>query len=270
MEHSLGLKAEAKNPVNPLSVEDFLYSLARTPTPRRFDKRHQRLLLGKPRLSRTRANVDPNANRVDRVGAVSPKYTQAPASLFGLPSDDHHCQHPPESLQSSVNLEQTIRIAQVALLNPVVDTNNRKEANGGTDGEYPGADQSSRVSVHGKDGPVESLIYAKHNGHQSSFSSPAEHNHTETPGAGHLEQGFVALLNRPTPPPKKKLQQAVRKKHPEKEAVDHGKHLKHQKSRTSPSIPRRLPVDELELVADRVQNYLNSDSDGRSDNLREI
>jgi hypothetical protein len=237
-QHSPGLDAEVINPITPLSVEAFLYSLARTPTPTRFDRRRQRLLLGKPRLSRTRAYADQNANRASRSGTMPVQYAHvSEGGTVGtrLPSDDHNGQEASESSQNSLTLEQTIRIARLTLLNP----------------------------VNSKDEPQDRPILSKYTGLESSSPGHGEQDLKEAPTGGHLEHASVASQDDLLLPPWRGLRRRARKQPPGKEYVQYRKPLVHQKSQKQPRIPRRLPVDELEFVADQVLTNISSDSDGK-------
>jgi hypothetical protein len=134
------------NPVTPLSVQDFLYSLARTPTPTRFDRRRQRHFQEKPRLSRVRRVVQ-NASRSDGIGAGSLQHDQAPrGALSGadLPLDTEDCQRPLDNEPDSLTIEQTIQVAQLALLNPAADDNSRVQATKEIERKDTDADQLSK------------------------------------------------------------------------------------------------------------------------------
>jgi hypothetical protein len=127
------------NPVTPISVADFLYPLARTPAPTRFERRRQRLLVGKPRLPRVRRVVrNSSTSTSTSTAVVSPQFDQdlRHATINAQPPlDAKDCERPSNKLDG-LTLEQTIRVAGLALSNPAMDINNRGEANEVTDGKY--------------------------------------------------------------------------------------------------------------------------------------
>ena len=122
--------------VTPISVADFLYSLARTPTTTRFNRRRQRLLEGKPRLSRVRRVVR-DADRSTTVRVGSPQHDQAHRDAMISAEarlDAEGCQRPSNNEPDIFTVGQTIRMTRLALLDPAIDVNNR-EANEVTDGK---------------------------------------------------------------------------------------------------------------------------------------
>ena len=60
------------------------------------------------------------------------------------PLDAEDFQRPSNNERDSLILEQTIRVARLALLNPVIDVNNRGEANKVTDRKEIDIDQSPK------------------------------------------------------------------------------------------------------------------------------
>jgi hypothetical protein len=174
-QHSPTVSPGAINPVTPLSVRDFLYSLARTPTPTRFDRRRQRLE-GKPRLSRVRRYVQ-DAGCSTSVGAGFPQHEQAPKDEMisaQPPLDSEDCQQPSYNEPDSLTREQTIRIARLALPNPATDVSSGGEATKGTGGKVIDADHLlKQISIT----PIESPPpYGKHRyqysaGDSSMFAS---------------------------------------------------------------------------------------------------
>jgi hypothetical protein len=118
------------NPVASLSVQDYLLSLARTPNPKRFDRRRQLLLDGRPRLTRVR-RVLHKAGRSSSIEAVSSQHGQTPIAVVAMAQSPLGSGQSPRTLNEkpdSLTLEQTIHMPRLALLNPATDSE-REEAN---------------------------------------------------------------------------------------------------------------------------------------------
>ena len=131
------------NPVTPLSVVDSLYPLAQTPAPTRFEKRRQRLE-GKPRLPRVkRVARDAGTSTSTSTVVGSLQFDQGPrrATINAQPPlDAKDCERPSNNEPDGLTLEQTIRVARLAISNPAVDVNNRGEASKVTNGRYINTD----------------------------------------------------------------------------------------------------------------------------------
>ncbi len=147
MEGSQQIPAVGPKEINPrfrLSAEDFLYSLARTPNPTRFDRRRRRLLEGKPRLARVSRLIE-DAGRATAVGAGSSQPDQAPIDAMiraPPPLDAEYCQRPLNHELDGLTVEHDIRVAALALLNPSID--GEREANEGMEGKRSDADHLPR------------------------------------------------------------------------------------------------------------------------------
>jgi hypothetical protein len=136
-QHSTAVAPEEINPVISLTVQDYLYSLARTPTPKGFNRQRQPLLEGKSRLPRLR-RVLQDASRSTTIKTGSSQQDQALIDVVTRaqpPQDAEHCQQLLVNESDSLTLEQTIRIAGLALLNPAIG-NGREEASKVTDWVY--------------------------------------------------------------------------------------------------------------------------------------
>ena len=96
-----------------------------------------------------------------------------------------------------------------------------------------------------------------------------EHGCIETSLLGEVEHISVQSLQNFPPSARKKLRRPARKQRTEK-TYGHRKRLEQQKFATKTRMPRRLPVDELELVLDRVPSNPSYDSDGKSARIPEI
>jgi hypothetical protein len=136
-QHSTAVAPEEINLVTPLPVQDYLHSLARTPTPKRFNRQRQLLLDGKSRLPRVR-RVLQDASRSTTIETGSSQHDQALIDVViraQPPQDAEHCQQLLVNEPDSLTLEQTIRMAGLDLLNPAID-NGREEASKVTDWVY--------------------------------------------------------------------------------------------------------------------------------------
>ena len=111
------------NQVTPFSVQDYLYALARTPTPKRFDKYRQRLLEGKPSLSRIR-RLSQDFGCTATIGATSPQNDQASRDAV-LDAEKRvnakGSQRALDSKTDALNVERITQVAQPVLLNPTFD-----------------------------------------------------------------------------------------------------------------------------------------------------
>jgi hypothetical protein len=81
---------------------------------------------------------------------------------------------------------------------------------------------------------------------------------------GEVEHISIQSEQNLRPSPRKKLRRPARKQQTEKKTYGNRKPLEHQQPVTKIRMPRRLPVDELELVPDGVPLNPIHNSDGKS------
>jgi hypothetical protein len=131
---------------NPLSVTDYLASVARTPTPTRFDRRHQRILEGKPRLARVSRIIHKDARSADELQnrPQGKQNCQLDAFAVALPPDIE----PPESPAINTTLKSTIEIEQIALINFVKQSDRSQRSGSGFEDEGAcSEDQAEQESI---------------------------------------------------------------------------------------------------------------------------
>jgi len=154
-QHSTAVSPEEINPVTPLPVQDYLHSLARTPNPKRFNRQRQLLLGGGSRLPRVR-RVLQDASRSIAIETGSSQHDQTLIDVVVRaqpPQDAEHCQQLLVNEPDSLTLEQTIRIARLALLDPAID-NGREEASKVTNWVYIDAYHLLKQSITSIEPPL--------------------------------------------------------------------------------------------------------------------
>lgn len=146
VQYSIAVRSKETHPVPSLSMHEYLSSLARTPTPKRFDRRRQILLEGRPMLARVRRGL-PHAGRIDVVEAQSVQHDQDLTHLVARtesPRDAGLCQQPLNDDPRSLALKVIIPMTKSPLFNPAVN-GGREEAYGET---YEVVDKNEISACH--------------------------------------------------------------------------------------------------------------------------
>jgi hypothetical protein len=119
-------------PIPPLSVNDFLYSLERSPTPARFERRHQRLVQGRPRLPRIRFTANAVAKNAmgSEVRVAQDQGAMPPLQAQSI-ADSDIVEHP--RTPHGISIEHFAGAPHLAISHPASTTNVAAEANNESD-----------------------------------------------------------------------------------------------------------------------------------------
>jgi hypothetical protein len=151
--HRPGDVPKHANPFIPLSVDDFLFSLARTPTPTRFERRHHRLLQERPRLARAQVKSDrptTGALEVEVVPSQDTRISRRSDISFTVQlqaqaaTDTYVVQENPEGSQGQLTKE-SIQLAHLAISNLSAKTNDRRQADEELNGRHIDLDEQQRT-----------------------------------------------------------------------------------------------------------------------------
>jgi hypothetical protein len=123
------------SPIPPLSVDAFLYSLERSPTPARFERRRQCLLQSRPRLPRMRLAANTSTTSVTGSEAMISQghHVAATMALKAQINEDSETAKEHSKYIKATSTKASAEIARLVLSYPALATNVVSEANGKSD-----------------------------------------------------------------------------------------------------------------------------------------